>query len=163
MGRRPLYTAAERARRDATPWTLVQGVLAPLQFAVMLVSLWCVVRYLRTGDGLWAAHASVVVKTLALYAIMVTGAMWEKVVFGRYLFADAFFWEDVVSGVVIAVHTLYLAGLVGGFLGPRPLMYVALAAYALYAVNAAQFVRKLRLARRDGAAAPATALAGVPT
>ena len=28
---RPLYTPEERARRDRSPWTVVQGVLAPLQ------------------------------------------------------------------------------------------------------------------------------------
>ena len=149
--RPPLYTPAERARRDATPWTLVQGVLAPVQLVVMLVSVGCVLHYLRTGQGLAAAHLSVAVKTAALYAIMVTGALWEKAVFGRYLFAPAFFWEDAVSFVVVAMHTLYLAGLAGG-LAPRALMYVALAAYALYAVNAAQFVMKLRAARRDEAA-----------
>jgi hypothetical protein len=33
----------------------------------------------------------VVVKTLALYTIMVTGCIWEKVVFGQYLFAPAFY------------------------------------------------------------------------
>jgi 3-vinyl bacteriochlorophyllide hydratase len=153
--RRPLYTPAERARRDATRWTLVQGVLAPLQVAVMLASVALVLRYLITGEGLWAANASVVAKTLVLYAIMITGALWEKEVFGQYLFAPAFFWEDVVSFVVIAIHTLYLAGLLGGFLGPRTLMYTALVAYAVYAVNAAQFVAKLRAARRDEAAARA--------
>ncbi len=36
---RPLYTPEQRRRRDASPWTLVQGVLAPLQFGVFLVSL----------------------------------------------------------------------------------------------------------------------------
>lgn len=165
--RAPLYTPAERARRDATRWTRVQGVLAPVQFVVMLVSLTLVLRYLRTGHGLAAAHASVIAKTLALYAIMVTGALWEKVVFGRYLFARAFFWEDVVSFVVIAMHTLYLAGLVTGALGPRTLMDVALAAYALYALNATQFVLKLRAARLDdaaarGAAPAALSAAGLP-
>lgn len=159
--RPPLYTPAERARRDATYWTVVQGVLAPVQFVVMLVSLALVVRYLRTGHGLAAAHASVVAKTLALYAIMVTGAVWEKVVFGRYLFAPAFFWEDAVSAVVIAIHTFYLAALATGTLAPRPLMYTALAAYTVYAVNAAQFVLKLRAARLDEAAARRGAEAGL--
>ena len=37
--RQPLYTAEERVRRDSTPWTLVQGILAPVQFLVFLVSL----------------------------------------------------------------------------------------------------------------------------
>ena len=95
-----LYTPAERARRDATVWTLVQGILAPLQFLAFAVSLCLVVNFLLNGVGFEAATVSVIVKTSLLYAIMVTGAIWEKVVFGRYLFAPAFFWEDVVSMLV---------------------------------------------------------------
>ena len=86
----------------------MQGALAPLQFVVFLVSLGLVLRYLATGEGLAAATGSIVVKTLVLYTIMITGALWEHAVFGRYLFARAFFWEDVVSIVVIALHTVYL-------------------------------------------------------
>lgn len=141
-----LYTPEERQRRDATRWTLVQGILAPVQFLVMAVSIVLVLRYLRTGDGLVAANASIVLKTLLLYTIMVTGAIWEKVVFGQYLFAAAFFWEDVVSMGVIALHTAYLAGLALQW-PPRSLMLLALVAYATYAVNAIQFVLKLRAAR----------------
>ena len=103
-----LYTPAQRARRDATRWTLVQGILAPVQFIVFLVSLYLVVDSLKTGANTDWALASVVVKTLVLYAIMVTGAIWEKVVFGQYLFAPAFFWEDVISMLVLALHTAYL-------------------------------------------------------
>ena len=93
----PLYTPEQRQRRDSTRWTLVQGILAPVQFVVFLVSLILVIRYLATGQGFAAATASILVKTGCLYAIMVTGAIWEKVVFGRYLLAPAFFWEDVFS------------------------------------------------------------------
>ncbi len=148
----PLYTPQERARRDATVWTLVQGVLAPLQFLVFVVSLVLVVRWFLTGEGLAAATVSVVVKTLFLYAIMVTGSVWEKIVFGKWLFAPAFFWEDVVSMGVIALHTLYLAMLLGGWGSPDQQLAVALAAYAIYVVNAAQFLWKLRQARLQGAA-----------
>jgi len=145
-----LYTAEERRRRDASRWTLVQGVLAPLQFAVFAVSLVLVVRYLATGDGLSAATTSIVVKTALLYAIMVTGSLWEHDVFGRYLFARPFFWEDVVSMGVLALHTAYLAALLSHALAPRDLMLLALAAYASYLINATQFVLKLRAARRQG-------------
>ncbi|MGZ8377646.1 MAG: 2-vinyl bacteriochlorophyllide hydratase [Gemmatirosa sp.] len=148
MGAPPLYTPAERARRDRSRWTLVQAVLAPTQLLICAVSVVLVARVLRTGEGLAAAHVSVVAKTMALYAIMVTGCLWERDVFGRYLFAPAFFWEDVVSMVVIALHTAYLVAFATGALAPRPLMLLALAAYATYAVNAAQFVLKLRRARR---------------
>jgi len=142
-----LYTPEQRRRRDASVWTLVQGVLAPLQFLVFLVSLALVLRYLVTGAGMFAADLSVVIKTLVLYTIMVTGSIWEKVVFGRWLFAEAFFWEDVFSMLVLALHTAYLAASLSGLLDPRELMLLALAAYAAYVVNAAQFVWKLRMAR----------------
>lgn len=143
----PLYTPAERARRDATRWTLVQGILAPIQFIVFLVSLGLVLRCLLTGEGESAAHASVVLKTLLLYTIMVTGAVWEKRVFGVWLFARPFFWEDVFSMLVLALHTAYLVALGAGSLGTNGLMVLALAAYAAYVINAAQFVLKLRMAR----------------
>ena len=128
-GRRPrqagppaqaLYTADERRRRDASPWTLVQGILAPVQFLVFLVSLAPRAALSRHGRGLrrrdrcrsWSRRSS-------LYAIMITGSIWEKEVFGRYLFAPAFFWEDVFSILVLALHTAYLAALFAGLARPR--------------------------------------------
>ena len=148
---RPLYSPEERERRDHSPWTIVQGVLAPLQFAVFLVSLGLVAWFLATGDGLAAATWSVVVKTLVLYAIMITGCIWEKEVFGRWLFAPAFFWEDVFSMLVLALHTAYLWVVFAGIGDGRAQMMLALAAYAAYVFNAAQFLLKLRAARRDEA------------
>ncbi len=115
------------------------------------MSLGLVLRYLATGEGYGAATGSVVVKTLALYAIMVTGCIWEKVVFGRYLFAPAFYWEDVFSMLVLALHTAYLVALFTDALAARPLMVLALAAYATYVINATQFILKLRAARLDQA------------
>ncbi|HTY93433.1 MAG TPA: 2-vinyl bacteriochlorophyllide hydratase [Steroidobacteraceae bacterium] len=151
--RGPLYTAAERARRDRSPWTVVQGLLAPIQFVVFLVSLCLVIRYLATGVGQWAATASILVKTALLYTIMITGALWERAVFGRYLFARPFFWEDVVSLVVIGLHSAYLIALSGAVFGARQQMFIALAGYAAYLINASQFVLKLRAARHDSIAA----------
>jgi 3-vinyl bacteriochlorophyllide hydratase len=148
---RPLYTPEERVRRDATKWTLVQGILAPIQFVVFLVSLYLVLRFLFTGEGESAANISVVVKTLTLYTIMITGCIWEKVVFNCYLFAPAFFWEDVFSMLVLLLHTLYLVALGTGYLDQTELMLLALAAYATYVVNAGQFIWKLRMARLDEA------------
>jgi len=158
---KPLYTAGQRAARDASPWTLVQGLLAPLQFLVFLVSLGLVIRFLATGDGETTATVSVVVKTLVLYTIMVTGAIWEKVVFGRYLFADAFFWEDVFSMLVLTLHTAYLVALGLDALGAQGRALLALAAYATYVINATQFILKLRAARLQAAAPLLTAEASL--
>jgi 3-vinyl bacteriochlorophyllide hydratase len=85
---------------------------------------------------------------------MITGSIWEKHVFGRYLFAPAFFWEDVFSILVLALHTAYLAGLYTGSLSASELMLLALAAYATYVINAGQFLWKLRLARLDQVGRP---------
>ncbi len=146
---RPLYTPEQRVRRDTTYWTLVQGILAPIQFLVFIASAVLVVRFLATGEGFEIATASVIVKTILLYTIMITGAIWEKVVFGCYLFAPAFYWEDVFSMLVLALHAAYVVALVGGYGDAEFQMMLALAAYATYVVNATQFLLKLRAARLD--------------
>jgi 3-vinyl bacteriochlorophyllide hydratase len=151
-GHHPLYTPEERLRRDASPWTLVQGILAPFQFLVFLVSLALVLRYFWTGNGAEVAAISVVVKTLVLYTIMITGSIWEKVVFDKWLFAHAFFWEDVFSFLVLALHTAYLYVLFTDALPVEQQLYLALAAYAAYVINAVQFILKLRAARLQAAA-----------
>ena len=112
-----------------------------------LISASLVIRFLATGEGLRAANISVIIKTILLLTIMVTGSIWEKVVFDKWLFAPAFFWEDVVSFGVIALHLIYMVGLFTGSLPARALMFTALAAYSAYIVNAVQFILKLRAAR----------------
>jgi 3-vinyl bacteriochlorophyllide hydratase len=144
---RGLYSPEEKIRRDESVWTLVQGILAPLQFLVFAVSLALVLRFLVSGEGEQTAIWSVVVKTLCLYTIMLTGCIWEKVVFGKYLFAKAFFWEDVFSMLVLALHTAYLVCWMNGYIAGRSLALLALAAYAAYLINAIQFILKLRAAR----------------
>ena len=147
-----MYTPEQKKRRDETVWTLVQGVLAPLQFLVFAISTVFVINFLLNGTGLEVATASVILKTLILYSIMVTGAIWEKVVFGRYLFAPAFFWEDVVSMVVMALHTAYVVMWLANWGTPTEQMWVALAAYASYVVNALQFLLKFQAAKQTSTA-----------
>ncbi len=138
----------------------MQGILAPVQFVAFAVSLVLVLRYLATGEGLWIATCSIVVKTLLLYTIMITGSIWERVVFGRYLFARAFFWEDVFSILVLALHTAYLVAIIADIGSPNQQMMLVLAAYGSYAINATQFLLKLRAARlQDQAAGPSAPFA----
>jgi 3-vinyl bacteriochlorophyllide hydratase len=139
-----LYSPAERRRRDATPWTMVQGILAPIQFAVFLASLGLVLNYL----------ISILAKTVLLVSIMVTGAIWEHEVFGQYLFARSFFWEDVFSFLVIGLHLCYVFALCTHLASPRTQMLLALAAYASYVINASQFLMKLRAARLEQLSSP---------
>ena len=125
----------------------MQGILAPIQVLVFLVSAVLVVRYLTTGQGLAVATGSVIAKTFLLYTIMITGCIWEKDVYGVYLFAPAFYWEDMFSMLVLALHTGYLFALATDAVPARGQMWLALAAYAAYAINATQFILKLRRAR----------------
>jgi len=148
-----LYTPEQRILRDQTVWTPVQGFLAIFQFLVFLVSLVLVLRCLSGPGGPigaeWAQWAkwSIILKTLTLYTIMITGSIWEKVVFGKYLFAKAFFWEDVVSMGVIALHTVYIFSLFYSFMSLEQQLLLILGAYTAYVINAVQFLLKLRAAR----------------
>jgi 3-vinyl bacteriochlorophyllide hydratase len=153
----PLYSPEERQRRDATPWTTVQAILAPIQFLAFAVSLMLIIRYMTTGQGYGVATASILIKTALLYAIMITGSIWEKVVFGKWLFARPFFWEDVFSMLVLGLQTTYLLTLLLGWGTPAQQMMIAVAAYAAYAVNASQFLLKLRAARLEAADIPGLA------
>ena len=145
--KKQLYTTEQRERRDSTIWTTVQGILAPVQFAVFLVSVYFIGRFLVTGAGYDEAAVSVIVKTGVLLAIMITGAVWEKIVLGQYLLAPAFFWEDVVSFFVIAFHLAYVFFLVTGLFSNQTQIIIAIIAYFLYLVNALQFIIKFRLSK----------------
>ena len=144
-----LYTPDQKLRRDNSLWTKVQAVLAPLQFLVCFASIGFVVSYLYTGDGYLIATLSILFKTTILYLIMITGAIWEKEVFGQYLLAPAFFWEDIVSFFVIALHTAYVLFLIINIISAEKLMWLALVAYSAYFVNALQFLIKFRLGRNN--------------
>ena len=93
---------------------------------------------------------------------MITGCFWERDVFGRYLFAAAFFWEDVVSMLVLALHTAYIGALLFGSLHARYQMYIALLAYSAYLLNATQFLLKLRAARLEGVRSEQSAVSPPP-
>ena len=146
-----LYTSEQKKRRDESIWTLIQGVLAPTQFIAFAISTVLVIWYLWTGDGYGLATISVLVKTTLLLTIMVTGAIWEKVVFGQYLLAPAFFWEVIVSFFVIFLHIAYVLALWINLFSEQQLMLLALVAYVAYFVNALQFLIKLRAARMQSA------------
>ena len=144
-----LYTPDQKLRRDNSLWTKVQAVLAPLQFLVCFASIGFVVSYLYTGDGYLIATLSILFKTAILYLIMITGAIWEKEVFGQYLLAPAFFWEDIVSFFVIAIHTAYVLSLIMSLMDAEKLMWLALIAYLAYFINATQFLIKFKLGRNN--------------
>jgi 3-vinyl bacteriochlorophyllide hydratase len=133
------YTPEQLAMRDASVWTRVQMVLAPVQFLAFLVSFGLVARYLVTGQGYELANVSVLIKIALLWAITITGMIWEKEIFGRYFLAPEFFWEDLGNLLAIVTHNLYFVALGLGW-GDRATMTLMLIAYCTYLINCAQFV-----------------------
>lgn len=135
------YTPEQLAKRESSVWTKVQMVLAPVQFLAFLVSFGLVAHYLVTGEGYTVANASVLVKIALLWAITITGMIWEKEIFGHYFLAREFFWEDVGNAVAMVTHNLYF--IAQWLHAPnRIVMLIMLLAYCTYLVNCAQFVRR---------------------
>lgn len=135
------YTPEQLAKREASIWTKVQMVLAPVQFIAFLVSFSLVVRYLLTGEGYLIANVSVLIKIALLWAITITGMIWEKEIFGHYFLAREFFWEDVGNAVAMVTHNVYF--IAQWLHAPeRTVMVIMLLAYCTYLVNCAQFVRR---------------------
>lgn len=145
----PRYTPEQLERRNASFWTKTQAVLAPIQFLIFLAGLTVTWMY-KAGIGIeefgWVT-TFVILKTFMLVLIFVTGAFFEKEVFGAYAFAPEFFWEDFGSAIAMVVHGAYFILFFMG-LDENTLIWTALLAYLSYLVNALQFVIRLILEKR---------------
>ncbi|MBA3946664.1 MAG: 2-vinyl bacteriochlorophyllide hydratase [Herpetosiphonaceae bacterium] len=135
------YTAEQRLRRDRSPWTKVQAILAPLQLAAFLVSVSLVTHALLTDRGYGLANGSIVVKITLLWLITITGMLWEKEIYGRWFMAREFFWEDLGNLVAILTHNLYFIARALHW-SERAVLALMLAAYLTYLLNFAQFAIK---------------------
>ncbi len=136
-----MYTPEQLARREASPWTRVQIILAPIQFLAFLISFFLVVRYLMTEQGYLAATISVWVKIVLIWALTITGMLWEKDVYGHYFMAREFFWEDLGNLIAMLTHNAYFIVQWSGW-ERRSVMFVMLFAYITYLLNATQFIIK---------------------
>jgi 3-vinyl bacteriochlorophyllide hydratase len=146
----PRYTPEQLQKRNASVWTKVQGILAPIQFLIFLAGL--TVTYLFTkGIGItdfgWVTFF-VSLKTFMLVLIFVTGGFFEQEVFGAFAFAPEFFWEDFGSAIAMVVHITYFILFYMG-LNREILIWSALFAYLSYLINAAQFVIRLLLEKHN--------------
>lgn len=146
------YTAEQLEKRDKSKWTVVQAILAPLQFLAFIISLVLVIRYLTTGAGYAAANVSVLIKITLLWLITITGMIWEKEVFGHWFLAPQFFWEDVGNAVAMLLHNLYFLARWLEW-SNQAVMTIMLIAYIGYLFNAGQFIVKGIRARNQRQAA----------
>lgn len=136
-----MYTPEQLERRDKSRWTRIQMILAPIQFLAFIISFILVLYYLFTGGGYLIALVSVWIKIALIWALTITGMLWEKDVYDHYFMAKEFFWEDLGNLIAILTHNAYF---VVQWLGwsDRHVMMVMLFAYITYLFNAAQFIIK---------------------
>lgn len=145
------YTAEQIKRRQQSAWTLVQVIGAPIQLLVFIVSMGFVIYSMFSDDLFWVTNITILLKIFVLYFMFITGMFWEKDVFDHYYLSKEFFWEDVVSTVLLATHTAYLIALFAGA-SHTVLLVVILIAYLNYVINALQyFVRFLQNRQKNAA------------
>jgi 3-vinyl bacteriochlorophyllide hydratase len=132
------YTPDQLLRRQSSKWTRVQAILAPLQLIAFVISLILVIAYFNTGSGFELAHLASLVKVAMMILITVTGMLWEQDVYGKYFMAPEFFWEDLVNGISLILHLLFLGAWIFGA-SERVQMLIMLVALASYVVNFVQF------------------------
>jgi 3-vinyl bacteriochlorophyllide hydratase len=152
------YTPEQLRRRQTSRWTRVQAILAPLQLLSFLVSVGLVVRFLTSEEGYGVAHAASLVKVALMITITVTGMLWEHDVYGKYFLAPEFFWEDLVNGISLIAHLVFVGAWLAGA-GPRVQMLIMAVALTTYVVNFLQFawrgVQSARQRRRSAGVVPA--------
>jgi 3-vinyl bacteriochlorophyllide hydratase len=136
------YTAEQIERRQKSPWTIVQIIGAPIQLLVFIVSaIFVIYSLISDGKGFDITNITILVKIAVLYFMFITGMFWEKDVFGKYYLSPEFFWEDVVSTILLTTHTAYLIALLAG--APKTaLLIVIIIAYINYLINALQYFVK---------------------
>ena len=146
----PRYTPEQLERRNASVWTKVQGILAPIQFVMFLAGItvtWLYQSHNGIDNFAWITFF-VTLKTFKLVLIFVTGGFFELEVFGQFAFVHEFFWEDFGSAIAMVVHLSYFILFFMG-LDESTLIWTALLAYLSYLVNAAQFVIRLLLEKHN--------------
>ena len=138
MSPTPLKLVLER--RAASVWTRVHPVFALAQLFVFLVSVSLLAAYLLHAVPYAAVHVSVLVKIGLMIGAVVTGALWEHDVYGRWWFAQEFIIEDTMTANVFALHVAYLVVAYAWPANGTATLSILGVAYGVYALNVAQYV-----------------------
>jgi len=128
------------ARRSASLWTRIHPVFALAQLAAFFVSVGLLIAYFRGAVSFDVVHQSVLIKVALMAGAIVTGALWEKDVFGKYWFAPEFMGEDTMTVNVFILHIAYL---VMAVIHPENIVAqigTLIMAYTVYIANVAQYV-----------------------
>jgi len=115
-------------------------VFALGQLLMFFVSAILLTMYARGAVSFSVVHESVLFKIALMLGAIITGALWEKDVFGAYWFAPEFMGEDTMTVIVFILHVSYLTMV---FAHPENIGYqvsMLVMAYTVYVVNVAQYV-----------------------
>jgi len=142
----PRYTPEQLVKRNASIWTDIQIILAPIQFLIFVAGVTITILYangLFITDFYWVSVV-ILFKTLFFALLFITGMFFEKEIFDKWVYSKEFLWEDIGSTVAAAFHLLYF---VLAFLGyPEDvLIWEAFLAYFTYVVNALQYLVRIIL------------------
>lgn len=146
----PRYTPEQLAMRNASVWTDIQIILAPIQFLIFLTGVTVTALYangLFITDFYWVSVA-ILFKTLFFALLFITGMYFEKEIFGKWIFSKEFLWEDIGSTVAAFFHLLYFVMAWMGY-SEEVLIWEACIAYFTYVVNALQYFVRIILEKNN--------------
>uniref|UniRef100_Q3AQ29 2-vinyl bacteriochlorophyllide hydratase n=1 Tax=Chlorobium chlorochromatii (strain CaD3) TaxID=340177 RepID=Q3AQ29_CHLCH len=142
----PRYNPEQLAKRNASVWTDIQIILAPIQFFFFIGGLTVTILYandLFPGGFYWVSLA-ILFKTLFFALLFITGMYFEKEIFNQWVYSKEFLWEDVGSTVAAFFHLLYFVLAFAGY--PRDILILdAFLAYFTYVLNALQYLVRIIL------------------
>ncbi|ACF15167.1 2-vinyl bacteriochlorophyllide hydratase [Chloroherpeton thalassium ATCC 35110] len=145
----PRYTPEQLRKRNNSVWTKVQLYLAPIQFVVFIIGVILTVMYYHGAlEDFSIVTWALLIKTLFLVVLFVTGAFFEKEIFDIWVFSPEFLWEDIGSSIATTVHFLYF---ILAYMGKSEdvLVWTAFAAYFSYVVNAIQYLVRIFLEKQN--------------
>jgi 3-vinyl bacteriochlorophyllide hydratase len=145
----PRYTPEQLAKRNASVWTDIQIILAPIQFIIFLTGVTVTALYLNgiITSFYWVSLA-ILFKTLFFALLFVTGMFFEKEIFDKWVFSKEFLWEDIGSTIAAAFHLLYFVMAWMGY-PEEVLVWEAFLAYFTYVLNALQYLVRIILEKHN--------------
>lgn len=146
----PRYTPEQLAKRNASVWTELQIILAPIQFLIFLTGVVLNTLYANNIvqiDFFWISIA-ILFKTLFFAILFITGMFFEKEIFDKWVYSPEFLWEDVGSTVAAFFHLLYFVMAWMGY-SEKVLVTEAYIAYMTYVINALQYLIRIILEKRN--------------
>jgi len=146
----PRYTPEQLIKRNASVWTEIQIILAPVQFLIFLTGVTLNTLYannLVAIDFYWISVA-ILFKTLFFALLFITGMFFEKEIFDTWVYSPEFLWEDIGSTVAAFFHLLYFVLAWMGY-PERLLVMEAYVAYMTYVANAMQYLIRIILEKNN--------------